>query len=115
MKKITLLTVFALAVASGSFAQQRGGGISQQMLNDIQKAQQCSAADKALGNAIASNAIDNLAKNHAVQGAFDKHFSIETPKQNIHNQRSSGRCWMFSGFNVLRSEFARKHGDSLRV
>ena len=115
MKKITLSTVVALAVASGSFAQQRGGGISQQMLNEIQKVQQCSAADKALGNAIASNAIDNLAKNHAVQGAFDKHFSIETPKQNIHNQRSSGRCWMFSGFNVLRSEFARKHGDSLRV
>ena len=115
MKTITLSTVVALAVASGSFAQQRGGGISQQMLNEIQKVQQCSAADKALGNAIASNAIDNLAKNHAVQGAFDKHFSIETPKQNIHNQRSSGRCWMFSGFNVLRSEFARKHGDSLRV
>ena len=103
MKKISLSTVVALAVASGSFAQQRGGGIAQQMLNEIQKVQQSSAADKALGNAIASNAIDNLAKNHAVQGAFDKHFSIETPKQNIHKQRKSGHCWLFSGFDVLRS------------
>ena len=34
---------------------------------------------------------------------------------NIHNQKQSGRCWMFSGFNVLRANFAKAHNDSLRV
>lgn len=63
-------------------------------------------ADKALANAIASNSIDDLAKNSRASIAFDDHFSVSTPEQNIHNQKSSGRCWMFSGLNVLRSNFA---------
>ncbi|MFW5493378.1 MAG: C1 family peptidase, partial [Prevotella sp.] len=33
----------------------------------------------------------------------------------IHDQQKSGRCWMFSGLNVLRANFAKEHGDSVRV
>ena len=119
----TLFLGALLLLALGASAQHRSeGGISPSMLNDIIKAQstasQASAnrlADKALFNAIASNSIDDLAKNHDVQGQLDTHFSIETPKQSIHDQKSSGRCWMFSGLNVLRANFAKAHGDSLRV
>jgi bleomycin hydrolase len=39
---------------------------------------------------------------------------VETKKQSITDQQQSGRCWMFSGLNVLRSDFARRT-DSLRV
>lgn len=70
---------------------------------------------KALRNAAASNNIDDLAKNSSHQGAVDAYFSIETPRQNIQDQRSSGRCWMFSGLNVLRANFAKAHNDSMRV
>ena len=78
-------------------------------------AQPQSASDKALFNAVASNNIDDLVKNHANQGTLDTNFSVETPKQSIHDQKSSGRCWMFSGLNVLRANFAKAHGDSMRV
>jgi bleomycin hydrolase len=84
------------------------------MLKQIQQSQKQTAADRALGNAIAANAIDNLAQNHETAGQLDTYFSVETPKQSISDQKSSGRCWMFSGFNVLRSNFAKKT-DSLRV
>ena len=87
-------------------AQTKGGGISEATLQQIVKSQKSSAADKALFNAIANNSIDDLVKNPANSAPVDTHFSIETPKQSIHNQKSSGRCWMFSGFNVLRSNFA---------
>ena len=97
-----------------AMAQKSVGGISQKMLNDIQKEQKLEAGDRALVNAIGANAIDNLAQNRQNAGALDTHFSIETKKQSITDQQSSGRCWMFSGMNVLRSDFNRRT-DSLVV
>ncbi len=84
------------------------------MLKQIQQNQKQTAADRAIGNAIAANAIDNLAKNHEAAGQLDTYFSVETKRQSISDQKSSGRCWMFSGFNVLRSNFAQQ-SDSLTV
>ena len=107
MRKNVILFGALLMMASSVMAQTKNGGISQQMLQQIEKSQKSSAADKALFNAIASNSIDDLVKNHANLAPVDTHFSIETPKQSIHNQKSSGRCWMFSGLNVLRSNFAK--------
>ena len=97
----------ALLMASMSMMAQTGkGGISTQMIQQMEKSQKGGTAEKALFNAIANNNIDDLVKNPANAAAVDTHFSIETPQQSIHNQLSSGRCWMFSGFNVLRSNFA---------
>ena len=90
------------------------GGISQQMLQQIQQQNAPTASDRALRNALAANAIDNLAQNQANAGELDTYFSVETKKQSITDQKSSGRCWMFSGLNVLRSNFA-KRTDSLTV
>lgn len=105
----------ALVLTSAVCAQTEGGGISAAMLQQMEKTQQSAPASKAIFNALASNKIDNLAKNFANQGAIDTHFSTETPKQSIHDQKSSGRCWMFSGFNVLRANFAKQHADTLAV
>lgn len=105
---------FALAFSAAAAAQTAGGGISQQMLNEISKVRLTTPADRALANAIASNSIDNLALNHANAGELDTYFSVETPSQSITDQQSSGRCWMFSGMNVLRADFA-KRTDSLTV
>ena len=107
MKKNVILMGTLLMVVSAGMAQTKAGGISQQMIQQIEKSQKTSSTDKALFNAIAGNNIDDLVKNHANSAPVDTHFSIETPTQSIHNQKSSGRCWMFSGFNVLRSNFAK--------
>lgn len=103
-----------LCLAMTATAQTKNGGISEKMLSDIQKENQLQASDKALMNAIAGNAIDNLAKNHQNDKALDTYFSIETKRQSITDQKSSGRCWMFSGMNVLRSDFNLRT-DSLVV
>ena len=95
-------------------AQTKDGGISKQMLQQIEKQNAPTPSDRALRNALASNAIDALAKNQLNAGALDTYFNIETKKQSITNQKSSGRCWMFSGLNVLRANFA-KRTDSLKV
>ncbi|MCI7016939.1 MAG: C1 family peptidase [Prevotella sp.] len=90
------------------------GGISSKMLGEIQKQNKMTPAENAIANAIAANSIDNLAQNRNNATELDTYFSIETPKQTITDQKSSGRCWMFSGMNVLRANFA-KRTDSLRV
>ena len=103
-----------MLLPSSAGAQTKEGGISASMLKDIQKEQKLTPADRALQNAIAGNSIDNLAKNHQNAGAIDTYFSVETKKQSITDQQSSGRCWMFSGLNVLRANFAQRT-DSLTV
>ena len=95
-------------------AQTKDGGISKDMLQVIKQTQPRTPTDRALFNALASNSIDALAVNQANQGAIDTYFSVETPKQSITDQKQSGRCWMFSGFNVLRSSFAQRT-DSLTI
>lgn len=114
MNKQLVALGMLLYIAIPLSAQTKDGGISKDMLSEIQQLQTKSAADKALFNAIASNNIDNLAKNFANAKQLDTHFNIETPKQSITDQQSSGRCWMFSGMNVLRANFAQRT-DSLAV
>ena len=95
-------------------AQTKDGGISKDMLQEIIQSQSRTTADRALFNALAANSIDALAVNHANKGPIDTYFSVETPSQSITDQKQSGRCWMFSGFNVLRSAFAQRT-DTLSV
>ncbi|MBR0165319.1 MAG: C1 family peptidase [Prevotella sp.] len=112
MKNYLILTI---CLASGVMvATAQKGGISKEMLSEIQKAQQASPVNRAIQNAVAANSIDALAKNHQNAGAFDTWFSVETKQQSITDQKSSGRCWMFSGLNVLRSNFSQK-ADSVSV
>ena len=112
--KRRLFVCLGLAACICTSAQTRSGGISPQMLQQIQLQNLPTASDRALRNALAVNAIDALAQNQEHAGALDTYFSIETKKQSITDQKSSGRCWMFSGLNVLRSNFA-KRTDSLTV
>ena len=109
-----ILIGLCLAASLTASAQTKDGGISVQMLQQIEKQNAPTASDRALRNALASNAIDNLAKNQEHAGELDTYFSVETKKQSITDQKSSGRCWMFSGLNVLRSNFAQRT-DSLSV
>ena len=95
-------------------AQTKEGGLSDDMLRDIVKEQKQMPVNRAIANAVASNAIDDLAKNHQNAGMLDTWFSIETPKQSITDQKQSGRCWMFSGFNVLRSNYTQRR-DSIQL
>ena len=101
MNKKTITFALCLASATTLTAQNQPGGISSVMLQKIETSQKSSPAERALANAFASNNIDDLARNHAHQGALNTYFSDETPKQSIQNQESSG-----SLLDVFRLECA---------
>lgn len=115
MNKVFGFILALSLVAVPAMGQSRSqGGISPDMLREIVKSSG-TKHNVAIRNAMASNSIDDLARNYRNNTVSDTHFSVETPKQSIHNQRQSGRCWMYSSFNVLRANFARRHADTLRV
>lgn len=114
-KTIIMGAMLCCPVLTATAQATAGGGISATMLKTIEQAGALTTESHALANAIATNSIDDLAKNFKNSGPVDTYFNIETPKQSIHDQKSSGRCWLFSGLNVLRANFAREHKDSLRV
>ena len=111
----TLALIAGVALVLPAMAQNRSqGGIDAQMLQQIQKSA-AATIHPAVRNAMAANSSDDLAQNYRNLQVNDTHFSVETPVQNIPNQRQSGRCWTYSSFHVLRANFARQHGDSVRV
>lgn len=70
-------------------------------------------SDHALRNAVSSNSINKMALDlrHA-SSAPDTYFSLETKNSGISDQQSSGRCWLFTGLNVLRHQAMEKLGTS---
>ena len=41
---------------------------------------------------------------------YDTYFSHKVPSKGITDQKSSGRCWLFTGMNVMRAKMIKKYG-----
>ena len=112
MKRIILLLT-AGALTLSAFAQKPAGnpkgGISADMLKEISGAYEGSATDKALRNALNSASINVLATSANRIAMIDTHFSDMVVTKGRTDQKSSGRCWLFTGLNVLRSRMIQKH------
>ena len=85
-------------------AQQDKGGITEQMMQEIRLGHTNSAAEKAARNALAFNPISELATNADNLAMIDTNFSHRVKTSGITNQYQSGRCWIFTGLNVLRAK-----------
>lgn len=113
-KRNVLAVAFALTAmaATGVRAQERAadGGITPQMLRQISAAYQNTPAEKALRNAIGSNSLRALALNQDNLKDMDTHFSIRVNSKGITDQQSSGRCWLFTGLNVMRAKTLARYG-----
>ncbi len=61
-------------------------------------------------NAVTQITADDVALNHAVVFNTDHSFSHVLDDWTATNQKSSGRCWMFAGLNLLRVGAMKKMG-----
>ena len=109
MKRLLICAALLMAGALGASAQTKNGGISPDMLSRISKSYTGSAEQKAVKNALASNSIAALAINADNLSMIDTHFSHRVKTQGITDQKSSGRCWLFTGLNVLRAKMIDKY------
>ena len=107
MKK-TLLSVVAL-LAGLSLLAQNNGGISAEMLAEISSGANAAPADIAIRNALNAAPMATLAATTESLATPDTHFSDEVKTKGRTDQKSSGRCWLFTGLNVLRAKMIQEH------
>ena len=99
-------------LAFGAFtlaAQTPGGGITPEMLTSIRKGYGATPSEKALRNALAGTSIAVLAENAENAAEFGKEFSHCVKTKAVTDQKQSGRCWLFTGLNVLRAAAIEEH------
>ena len=106
MNKTIFTLSMMLSVSSSIMAQTE---ITDEMLSDFREKTVINGADKAVRNALAANDIRDIALNQDNQVEMNTYFSNSVPSKGITDQQSSGRCWLFTGMNVLRSKMINEH------
>ena len=106
MKK-TLLMATLLMSGAGMISAQTA--ITPKVLSQLASQEQ-TAADVAIRNAMAQTSLSVLATDiSTLKGVTRSEFSYQVNTKGITNQKQSGRCWLFTGLNVLRSQAINKH------
>ncbi len=99
MKHLLSLTLLLFSMLS--FAQE--GSITKTNMIQIRKSyDKNDASTKALTNALSNNDITKIALSRENLSTVDHHFKYKVDVTGISNQKSSGRCWMFTSMNTLR-------------
>lgn len=106
-------SIFAIALMSASICATAQntveGSITPEVLQKIQEGYKGTPSDVAIMNAVCNNSINKLALNHENLANLDTHFSNRVMSKGITDQKNSGRCWMFTGMNVMRAQMIREH------
>lgn len=100
LKKYFLLPLLGCAAYT---MQAQKGALSPDVLREIEASYQNSASEKALRNAVVAKGMKALVLNSERGMPLDDYFSDEVKSLGITDQASSGRCWLFTGLNVLRA------------
>lgn len=106
MKRI-FLSFVVIIFSLSAYAQN--GGITESMLERIKSSYKNTREDRAIRNAMGHTSINVLAVNMENLAGFDTYFSDVVRSQGITDQKNSGRCWLFSGMNVMRSKMIKDY------
>lgn len=108
MKNIKNILLFAV-LFSLTLTTLAQGNLNDQDLDKIKSSVTFDEDTRALMNAISSNDISKLAVNRDNLGKVNPYFSNKVEIVGITDQKSSGRCWLFTGYNVLRPMVIKKY------
>ena len=101
MHKIVYLLLLFIIVVSAS-AQETKGTLDEETITRLRDSFTKTPDNIALTNAITHNDIKKLAINRENDGKLNHYFSDVVETKAITNQKSSGRCWLYTGLNTLR-------------
>lgn len=107
-KSITILALLVTFIPAIQ-AQVSTGSLDDAALNQLRESFKNTQADKAAMNAITHNDIKTLAINRENDGKLNDFISNKIKTNAITNQKSSGRCWLYTGLNTLRPMVQEKY------
>ena len=96
---ITILLVLCTALSAHA---GDNAALTQKAINDLKLSFELSDGNRALMNAITNSDTRDLAYNRELFIHHDDLFDHKIETKGITNQKSSGRCWLFAGFNIMR-------------
>lgn len=107
--KTVLTTSLALLLCVGGSASlnaqtAKDGAITPKLLEELRQSEPKTPSEKALHNAIAVQGMQDFFVNNQRPRSIEDKFSIEVTSSGIADQKQSGRCWLFTGLNVLRAQ-----------
>lgn len=95
---VVLLVFVGFAVQAGG----QEGALTAGQIEKMRSEFQLDGHLRAVRNALTNTGIKGIAENRDVLADHDKKFSHKIKTKGISNQKSSGRCWMFAGFNTIK-------------
>jgi len=101
-RRLLVFTVSLCLIFGTTTMAQDGSDLSESLIQEIQSQFKLDTQTKAAQNALTSVSIKTLSENREILAAHNTTFSHKIKTKGISNQKSSGRCWMFAGFNTLR-------------
>ena len=107
MKQIISISIVSLLLSGSLFAQQFKG-LTTADLAKIKSSVTKDGSFKVRQNAVVANGITKLAVNRENAGKIDTYFSNKVKTKGITDQKSSGRCWLFTGLNFIRPKVIEK-------
>ena len=106
---MTKSLILASLLVCGTGAVMAQTAITPKVLSQLASQEQ-TAADVAIRNAMSQTSLSVLATDiSTLKGVTRSEFSYQVNTKGITNQKQSGRCWLFTGLNVLRSQAINKH------
>ncbi|MDT8301926.1 MAG: C1 family peptidase, partial [Sedimentisphaerales bacterium] len=94
-------------IISSLFADD--GALTKKTIDNFNSSFEMDAHTRAMYNSITNNDIKSLALNRDVVRQHNEIFSHKIKTKGITNQKSSGRCWLFAGLNILRPKVIEKN------
>ncbi len=103
----SLFILILLCIQTPGRAEDQGR-ISNAMLQELKQSVVMDGQTRALVNAVSNNKVNDLALNREIVSGHSAVFNVKLAVNGITNQKSTGRCWMFAGLNVLRPAVMKK-------
>jgi len=104
---ITVILVL-LSIIGWQTVNASEGELTARMIREFADSVESDPAMKALINAVTNNDLKDLAYNNRFHREHDALFNFKIETSGITDQKRSGRCWLFAGFNVMRPDVMEK-------
>ncbi len=101
------LFLLCLLICPGNVSASDNGGLPRDMTRQWQT-QSPADRDELVSDIIANRGIRDFALNRELFIAHNTNISNKIDTGSITNQKGSGRCWIFAGFNTLRPHLIKK-------
>ncbi len=104
MRRALTLSIAIISVLSVALPALAGDGkaLTREAINDLRLSFELNDGNRALVNAITNSDTRDLTYNRELFILHDDLFDHKIETKGITNQKSSGRCWLFAGFNIMR-------------